>query len=335
MLRYIVRRLWFGIFVLIGVSVLTFIISHVIPGDPAAAAAGFGAPPEQIEMIRKQYGLDRSLPEQYFRYISGLFRGDLGRAIVTKQPVVSDLKKYLPATMELTFGGATIALLLALPLGIAAGLHHQSFIDHVTRVLSTLAAATPLFWAGFLLQLLFYKSLGLLPAIGRLDIGALPPPTVTGFYTIDSLVAGDYRLFWNALYHLILPSFCLSWQMLAIMSRTLRSTLLEVLNKDFIRVARAKGLRERTITWRHAIPHTLIPLVTIFVMYIGRLLSGAIVTETIFSWPGVGSYAVRAIMGLDFPAIMGVATVVSVLFVFLNLLVDLLYPILDPRIQYE
>lgn len=335
MARYIVRRFLLGIFVLLGVSILTFLISHVIPGDPAAAAAGIGAPPEQIEMIRRQYGLDRSLPEQYLRYLTGLFRGDLGQSIVTKQPVVSDLKKYLPATIELTAGGASFALLFAIPLGLVAGLHPRSFIDHVSRVLSTLAAATPLFWAGFLLQLLFYKALTLLPATGRLDVGLTPPPAVTGFYTIDSLVAGDYELFKDAAHHLILPSFCLSWQMLAIMSRTLRSTLLEVLGQDFIRVARAKGLRERAVTWRHALPHTLIPLVTVFGTYIGLLLSGAIVTETIFSWPGVGYYVVRAIMALDFAAIMGVVTVVSLMFVFLNLLVDFLYPVLDPRIRYE
>jgi len=335
MVRYIVRRSLLGILVLFGVSLLTFFISHVIPGDPAAAAAGLGAPPEQIEMIRKQYGLDRPLPEQYVHYLAGIVRGDLGESIVTKRPVASDLRKYMPATIELTLGGAIFALIFAIPLGIVAGLNHKSLIDHVTRVLSTVAAATPLFWAGFLLQLLFYKGLGLLPATGRLDVGISPPPTVTGFYTIDSLLAKDLDLFRDTLHHLILPSFCLSWQMLAIMSRTLRSTLLEVLNQDFIRVARAKGLRERVVTYRHAIPHTLIPLVTVFGTYVGLLLSGAIVTETIFSWPGVGSYAVRAIVSLDFAAIMGVVTVVSVLFVGLNLIVDFLYPILDPRIRYE
>lgn len=271
MFRYMARRLLFGILVLVGASTITFAISHLIPGDPVTLAAGFDAAPETIAAIRKEYGFDRSVPEQYFVYVRSLLRGDLGYSIATRRRVADDLRVYLPATIGLTLSGATIAVTGAAFLGTLSALHSNQLIDHVGRVVSVLGAATPQFWGGLILQLVFYKVLGVLPATGRLEVGVSPPPTVTGLYTIDSLLVGDLGLFVDAVRHLILPSFVLSWQMLAILSRTLRSCLLEVLNRDYIRVAHAKGLSQRTVTWRHAMPNALIPVVTVFGTFLGML----------------------------------------------------------------
>ena len=334
MQAYIIRRGALSLLVLMGVSVVTFIISHIIPGDPAAVIAGFDATPETIQAIREKYGLDRPLPEQYILYVRGLLSGDLGTSMSSLRPVASDLRQYLPATIELTLGAAMISLVVGLPLGMVSALRSNQPVDHVARVLSIFMAGAPVFWAGLILQLVFFKWLHLLPATGRLDVGVAPPPRVTGLYTIDSLLIGDLGLFIDAVRHLILPSWVLSWSTLALLSRTLRSTMLEVTRKDYVRTAVSKGLTPRQVTLRHVLPNSLIPVVTLFGTSLCNLLAGAVVTETIFSFHGIGYYVYRAIVYLDVPSILGITTAICVLFVLMSLVVDLMYPVLDPRIRY-
>lgn len=332
---YIVRRFLMAVAVLVGMSVLTFIISHAVPGDPVSLAAGPHAGPEQIENLRREMGFDRPMPVQYVTYMKGLLHGDLGTSVETRRPIAQELKAYLPATVELSVFALIISILVGIPLGIMSAVKKNSPLDHFSRVTCLLGASTPIFWLGLLLQLFLYKELGLLPIGSRIGMGINPPTHITGLYLLDSLLSLDWVAFKSSLIHLILPSFTLGYAAMAVFTRMTRSSVLEVLGADYIRTARAKGLKERIVIYKHALRNAILPVLTLIGLQFASLLGGAVLTETIFSWPGIGNYGVHAIMTLNFPAIMGVTLIITVIFVFINLVTDICYALADPRIVYK
>ncbi len=331
---YVLRRILTLILVLIGMSLLTFTVTRMIPADPARAAAGMDASLETLEAVRHDLGLDRPLPEQYWRYISGVLRGDLGVSFMNRQPVMDDIRQFLPASIELAVASILICVPLGVVLGVITALKAGSWTDAITRIFAILGVSIPIFWLALLLQLLFYRELHWFPAAGRLSVQFSAPPTVTGMYLVDTLLARDWGAFRSALQHIILPAVTLAVANVAVITRITRSSLLEVLSADYVRTARAKGLAEWRVLGRHALKNAMVPVVTIIGLQLGALIAWVFLVETIFSWPGIGSYMVRAIMDSDFNAVMGVTLVTSFIYVVINLLVDLSYLLLDPRIRY-
>jgi peptide/nickel transport system permease protein len=319
---------------MIGVSLITFAISHLVPGDPAVVALGDRAHDEQIQAFRHAYGLDRPVPEQYVIYVKGLLTGDLGISIATRRPVAQDLRQFFPATLELSLAALVIAVILGIPAGIWSAIYRNRLPDHLVRVFSLVGGSLPIFWLGLLAIGLFYSQLGWLPAGGRIDNFILPPQTITGLYTIDSFLTGNMPAFRSSVQHLLLPAFVLGYFSTAVIARMMRSSMLEILNQDYLRTARAKGLKERVVILRHGFRNALIPTLTIIGITFGSLLSGAVLTETIFSWPGLGGYATQAAIGLDFPAVMGVTLLAAIIYPLANLIVDLSYVWLDPRLRH-
>jgi len=334
LLNYTLKRFFYAVPVLVGVTFLVFIISHAIPGDPARMMAGQKASREAVENIRRSLGLDRPLPEQYLRYLGGLLKGDLGKSIRNQRPVLEDLRDFFPATLELTLVSMLFCIAVGLPLGIVSAVRRNRPIDHMARVFSVFGVSMPVFWLGLMLLLLFYRHLGWLPGSGRLDVMMTPPSPVTGMVLIDTLMEGNWGKFANALSHIFLPAFCLSYVYLAILTRIVRSSMITAMGQEFITTARANGISEIRVILKHGLKNALIPTVTITGLSIGELLGGAILTETIFDWPGMGKYVVDSVNFLDFPAIMGFTLVVSLIYVIVNLLVDVLYAFLDPQIRY-
>lgn len=326
------KRLLGLLLVVVGVSLITFTISHLIPGDPARLIAGDRASDAIVQNIRHQLGLDLPLYQQYGRYMLDLLHGDLGTSIRTSRPVLEDLQTFFPATLELALAALLLSVLVGVPLGVLSAVYHNRFIDQIARTLAVTGISTPAFWLGLGLILLFYGNLGWLPGSGRLDEGLEPPPTISSFYLIDSLLAGDIPLFFNALQHLILPAVTLGFVNLGVVARQIRSAMLDQLGEDYIRTARAYGLSRWAVILRHALPNALIPSVTVLGLTLGDLLYGAVLTETVFAWPGMGAYVVKSIQALDFPAVMGFAILVSFIYVLLNMAIDLLYRVIDPRI---
>ncbi|MGR7447424.1 ABC transporter permease [Klebsiella aerogenes] len=325
------QRCWGLILVVAGVCVITFIISHLIPGDPARLLAGDRASDEIVRHIRQQLGLDLPLWQQFARYVDALLHGDLGTSIRTGRPVLEDLKTFFPATLELAFCALLIALLVGIPLGVLSAVYRNRWTDHLVRLMALTGISTPAFWLGLGVIVLFYGKLDWLPGSGRLDDWFDPPTRVSGFYLLDSLLEGNIEVFFNALLHLILPAATLAFVHLGIVARQIRSAMLEQLNEDYIRTALASGLPKFTIVVRYALPNALIPSITVLGLALGDLLYGAVLTETVFAWPGMGAYVVSSIQALDFPAVMGFAIVVSFAYVLVNLVVDLLYLWIDPR----
>ena len=325
------QRCWGLVLVVAGVCVITFIISHLSPGDPARLLAGERASDEIVQHIRHQLGLDLPLWQQFARYVSALLHGDLGTSIRTGRPVLEDLKAFFPATLELAFCALAIALVVGIPLGVLSAVYRNRWTDHLVRLLALTGISTPAFWLGLGVIVLFYGKLNWLPGSGRLDDWLDPPAHVTGFYLLDSLLAGDTEVFINAVQHLILPAATLAFVHLGIVARQIRSAMLEQLGEDYIRTALASGLPRWTIILRYALPNALIPSVTVLGLALGDLLYGAVLTETVFAWPGMGAWVVTSIQALDFPAVMGFAIVVSFAYVLVNLIVDLLYLWIDPR----
>lgn len=323
------------VLVLLGVSVLTFFIAHVVPGDPVLVALGEHAREEQIVAYRRAYGLDRPVPVQYAVYMSRLTRGDLGISIRTRRPVADDLQEFLPATIELSSAAWLVALLLGIPAGILSAVFKDRTFDHLSRLGALIGASFPVFWLGLLLLGAFYYRLRWLPGPGRLDVVMSPPQLRTGLLLVDAVLAGDWEALRNALRHLVLPALTLGLFSTAVIARMTRSAMLEVLYQDYIRTARAKGLREWRVVALHALKNAMIPTLTIIGISFGSLLSGAVLTETIFAWPGLGRYATASAISLDFPAVMGVTLVVAVVYTQVNLVVDLIYARLDPRVRYE
>ncbi|MDO6409425.1 ABC transporter permease [Pantoea phytobeneficialis] len=326
------QRCWGLLLVVAGVCVITFIISHLIPGDPARMLAGDRASEAIVQHIRQQLGLDQPLWVQFGRYVMALLHGDLGTSIRTGRPVLEEMRTFFPATLELACCALLLALLIGIPLGVLSAVYRNRWLDHLVRLLAITGISTPAFWLGLGVIVLFYGHLQLLPGGGRLDDWLDPPARITGFYTIDALLAGDSEVFFNALQHLILPSLTLAFVHLGIVARQIRGAMLEQLSEDYIRTARASGLPNRVIILRYALPNALIPSVTVLGLALGDLLYGAVLTETVFAWPGMGAWVVASIQALDFPAVMGFAVVVSFVYVLVNLAVDLIYLWIDPRI---
>jgi len=333
-LGFLLRRIVGIAAVMIGVSVITFAISHVIPADPVAAALGDHATDAQIAQFRAEYHLDRPLPEQYVTYATGILRGDLGKSIRTRRSVAEDLADSFPATLELSFAALLISIVLGVPAGVWSAISRGRLPDLVVRVLSLAGGSLPVFWLGLIVIGLFYYQLGWFPGGGRLDTFVPPPPTRTGLYVLDSILAGDLTALRSSLVHLVLPALTLGYFSTAVIARMTRSSMLEVLGQDYMRTARAKGLREPVIVLRHALRNALIPTITIIGLTFGSLLSGAVLTETIFSWPGLGRYATASAVSLDFPAVLGVTLLAAVVYPVANLVVDVAYYWLDPRIQH-
>ncbi|WP_347241184.1 ABC transporter permease [Thermus sp.] len=334
MAAYAVKRLFYALFVGLGITFVTFFVSQVIPIDPAAAALGENAREEQIREFRERYGLDRPLLVQYGLYLKRLLQLDLGRSLRTGRPVAEDLKEFFPATLELALSAFLVALVLGLPAGVWAALRQNRPPDLLIRLLALLLGSTPVFFLAIFLLDLLHRKMGLLPGPGRLDPFLIPPPVVTGMVTLDALLARDWTAFRDALAHLVLPAFVLGSASAALLARMTRAAMLEVLSQDYIRTTWAKGLSERQVVLRHALKNAALPVLTLLGGLLGGLLSGAVLTETIFSWPGLGRYVTQSATSLDLPAVMGVTLLVGVVYSLLNLLVDLLYALLDPRIRY-
>jgi peptide/nickel transport system permease protein len=331
---YIVRRLVWLVFVVLGMTLIVFVVTHLIPADPATIAAGQGASADSIRAIREEFGLDRPLHEQYWLYLQGLFRGNLGRSILTGRPVLDDIRERFPATLELALVATFVSVVLGVLLGTLSAVLRDSHTDNAIRVLSLLWVGMPEFWFALMLQIIFFGKLGLLPAGGRTAIEVAAPPRVTGMFTVDALLALDFGTFLNVLKHLVLPVTALALVRMAELVRITRSGMLEVLQQDYVRTARAKGLSGRSVLFGHALKNAALPIITIVGIQFGYLLGGTVLIEAIFLWPGIGRYAVHSIQNVDFQAVMGVAVILSALFVVVNLLVDLLYTAVDPRIRY-
>jgi dipeptide transport system permease protein len=336
MLRQIGKRLSTAIPSVIGVIIVTFLLTRVLPGDTAAYFAGPAATPQAIEEIRKSLGLDRPLPEQFVRYVRDLARGDFGTSLTTGQPVITDIAQRLPASAELTLLGLIISIAIAVPLGITAAVKQGSIIDHACRVIATAGVSLPVFFTGLILVYVFYFILGFAPApLGRLDIFYSTPPHLTGFYLIDSLIAGDVEVFSAALSQLILPAATLAIFSLAPITRMTRASMLAVLSSDFVRTARANGLSPRMMIVTYAFRNAMLPVVTTLGMVFSFLLGANVLVEKVFAWPGIGSYAIEALIASDFAPIQGFVLTMAIMYVLLNLAIDLLYGVIDPRVRLE
>lgn len=332
--RLIVRRLIFLVFVLFGLSLITFTLSHLVPADPARMIAGPRASKSAVEKIRKDYGLDKPVPIQYINYVKGVVQLDFGKSFSSRKPVREDLKRYLPATIELGLYAFIIATAVGIPLGVASAVKRDTLIDHVARFVSISGLALPVFWLALVVQFVFFGKLGWLPDGQRLPVNVDPPRSITSLYTIDALLTGNWHVLKIAVEHLLMPVCVLAYGSLAVVTRMVRGGMLEVLNQDYIRTARAKGLGQSTVVTRHALKNALLPTVTSLGLQIGLLLSGAFLVEIVFSWPGIGRYAVKAIESVDYNAIMATTLIIALIFVLMNLVVDLAYLFLDPRISY-
>ena len=336
MLRQIGKRLATAIPSLIGVIIVTFLLTRVLPGDPAAYFAGPAASPQAIEEIRKSLGLDKSLPEQFARYVTDLSRGDFGKSLTTGQTVLKDIQARLPASAELTLLGLIVSMLIAVPFGILAAVKQGSIIDHACRVVATAGVSLPVFFTGLLLVYVFYFILGWSPApLGRLDAFSSAPKHVTGFYLIDSLVAGDLETFRAALAQLALPTITLAIFSLAPITRMTRASMLAVLSSDFVRTARASGLSPRMVIVTYAFRNAMLPVVTTLGMVFSFLLGANVLVEKVFAWPGIGSYAIEALIASDFAPVQGFVLTMAIMYVLLNLTIDMLYGVIDPRVRLE
>lgn len=334
--RYIVRRLLNLIPVLFGITLLVFLFLHLIPGDPAIVMLGDRATPDQVEALRERMGLNEPLPLQYLAFLGNLVRFDLGSSIFTGVPIIREILIRWPATFELSVAAMLIALVLGIPAGVLAAVRKNSWLDNLTMSGSLIGVSMPVYWLGLLLVYLFAVNLQWLPPSGRISVDAgLSFEPITGFYLFDTLIQGDFAAFQDVLAHLALPALTLSTIPLAILARITRSAMLEVLSQDYIRTARAKGLLELRVIFKHALKNAMLPVITIVGLEFGTLLGGAILTETIFSWPGIGKWIYEGILSRDYPVVQGGVIFVATAFVLINLLVDLSYALLDPRIQYK
>jgi peptide/nickel transport system permease protein len=335
MAAFILRRLGGLVFVMFGVTLLTFFLAQLVPADPAGAALGSNAREEQIAAYRQQLGLDEPVVVQYGIYMSRLLQGDLGNSIRTRRAVADDLRDFLPATVELTLAAMLVTLTIGIPLGIIAALRRNTWIDGGARILALIGGAMPIFYVGLVLLGIFYRQLQWLPGPGRLDSTLQPPTQVTGLYTVDALLTGNLPVFTNAVAHLILPAITLGLFSTAVLLRMTRSSMLEMLGQDYVRTAKAKGLGQRLVISRHVFKNALPPILTIVGILFGSLLSGAVLTETIFNWPGIGRYATTSVTTLDYPAVMGVALVAAIIYPLANTLVDIGYSVIDPRVRAD
>jgi peptide/nickel transport system permease protein len=336
MLGMVLKRLMLAIPSLIGVVIVTFLLTRALPGDPAAYFAGPAATQEAVDQIRKQLGLDQPLPQQFVRYVKDLARGDMGVALTTGQPVAAEIMSRLPASAELTLLGLIVSVLIAVPLGILAATNPGSLLDHTCRIVTTAGVSLPVFFTGLLLVYFFYYLLGVAPApLGRLDVYFSAPPQVTGFYLIDSLIARDGETFVASLKQLILPAATLAIFALAPIARMTRASMLAVLGSEFVRTAKASGLSPSTVVVTYAFRNAMLPVITTLGMVFSFLLGANVLVEKVFAWPGIGSYAVEALIASDFAPVQGFVLTMAVMYVVLNLLIDILYGLIDPRVRIE
>jgi peptide/nickel transport system permease protein len=331
-LRFLVRRLLLLVPILIGVSLLVFFWIRALPGGPAESLLGERATPQAIAQIERQYGLDEPVPVQYWRYVQNVAEGDLGTSVTTRRPVVDELRERFPATVELAVAAMLFAVVFGIPLGYVAAKHYGTPIDHASLVASLLGISIPVFVLGILLKYVFAVQLGWLPTVGRLSV-LIQLDHPTNFYMLDAIITGNMEALWDVLKHLVLPAIALGSIPLAIIARITRAAVLDVLNEDYVRTARAKGVAPHIVDSRHIFRNAMLPIVTIVGLQVGLLLSGAVLTETVFAWPGVGTWLVDAISDRNYPVLQGGILFLSIIFVVVNLLVDLSYALVNPRIR--
>jgi len=336
MTKLLLSRLATAIPSIVGVIVVTFALTRLLPGDPAAYFAGMAASPQAIAEIRTKLGLDKTLPEQFVAYVVDLAHGNLGNSLSTGQPVVAEIANRLPASAELTLVALLVAVAIAIPLGVLAAVKQGTWIDHLCRIVTTAGVSLPVFFTGLLFAYLFYYVLQIAPApTGRLDVFLSAPKDITGFYLIDSLLTGNLETFWGALRQLALPAISMAVFSLAPLARMTRGSMLAVLGSDFVRTARASGLSPGTIVFTYAFRNAVLPVITTLGMVFSFLLGANVLVETVFAWPGIGLYAVNALITSDYAPVQGFVLAMAVLYIALNLLIDLLYGLVDPRVRLE
>ncbi|UCI28635.1 ABC transporter permease [Mesorhizobium sp. B2-8-5] len=335
MLNYILRRSIAMPFILLGIVTMAFLLTAITKGDPLTAVVSEQQMnnPEIVAAARQRWGLDRPLPERYLIYVGNLLKGDMGTSFVTRRPVSADLVARLPATFELVIAAMIIGSVIGIVFGLLAAYYRDTAIDQGARIFSLFGSSVPIFWLGLALLFLLSVKYQILPGPGRIDPRLSPPPVVTGFMTIDTLLAGNFAAFKDALAHLVLPSVVLGWTVAGTISRLVRANMLEVMEREFILTARAKGAGEMRVVLRHAFRNILVPVLTVISYSFAYLITGAVLTEAVFAWPGMGSYAVTAARSLDFPAIIGVTIVGGVMFLITNLLTDIAYVLANPRVR--
>jgi peptide/nickel transport system permease protein len=333
--RFVARRLGALVALSIGITFIAFALTQLVPGDPIRANLGqiAQADPQAVAAFRHHYGLDKPLPIQYLTYLEHLAHGDLGESEETHDSVRHDLAQFIPATAELAITSMVIAVVLGVGLGVLAAVRRNRLTDHILRFISLGGISVPTFWLALLCLYVFFFKLNWVPGGGRLDPGVLQPPQVTGFYTIDSLLAGQWATFWDAVQHLILPALVLALFNVGLLTRYTRSAVLEVIEDEYVQAARAKGLPERTVVSRHVLRAAMTSLVTVIGLAFANVLTGSVLVENIFAWPGIGQYAYHSSTSLDLPAIMGVSLFVALVYITINFVVDVLYGVIDPRIR--
>jgi peptide/nickel transport system permease protein len=332
MLRFVVRRLLLLIPILIGLSILVFFWIRALPGSPATTLLGERATSEAIDAINEQYGLNKPLHVQYFAYLGSVVRLDFGHSVTSRRPVVDEFKQRFPATIELAFAAMVFSVFLGIPLGFLAAKRYGGFFDHFSLFASLLGISIPIFVLAIILKYIFAVRLGLLPTVGRISV-LIDLEHPTNFYLLDALLARNLAAFWDVTQHLILPAIALGSIPLAIIARITRASVLDVQNEDYVRTARAKGVDPRTVDTRHILRNAMLPIVTIIGLQMGLLLSGAVLTETVFAFPGIGTWLVEAIKARNYPVLQGGILFIAVVFVLVNLIVDLSYGFLNPRIR--
>lgn len=333
MLGYALRRILLVIPVFIGLSIIVFAIVRLLPGDPVGLAAGPNATKEELAAYAREYGLDRPLVAQYWSYATGLLRGDWGISIFTRRPVAEDLKAFLPATLELVIAAMLIAVAIGIPVGLASAVYRDRWPDYVSRTVALGAISMPRFFLGLLLQLAFAMGLGWLPLSGRFPLIEEPPPFLTGFLTIDSIASGNWSALLLSLQHLALPATAMSLSPLAAITRMMRASTIETMQQDYVLTERALGLSQRLIVWKYVLRNAMSATLTVIGLYFGWLLGGTVLVETVFDWPGIGLYATKSILTQDFMPIIGVTLCIGMLFVTVNLIVDLLYGVINPKVR--
>jgi peptide/nickel transport system permease protein len=332
--RYLLQRVLLTIPTLFGVTLIAFALVYLLPGNPAVVKAGPLSTPEHIREMERQMGLDRPVAVQYWRYVSGLARGNLGESHSTGRPVLEDFVQRLPATLELTLASLVVAVLIGIPLGVLSAVHRDTVLDHASRLLGVGGVALPSFWTGLLLVYVFFYLLGMAPApLGRLSPEVTAPPRLTGLYVLDAVLAGHGRALASALHHLMLPAVTLGLAAMAPLTRMVRATMLEILESDFVKAAWAAGLPRRRVIYGDALRNALIPVITLLGVIFGFLMAGNAVVEMVFAWPGIGNYAVTSLMTKDPGPIQSFVLFVAVMYVMVNLIVDLVYGLVDPRIR--
>ncbi|MDT8715874.1 ABC transporter permease [Clostridium sp. 19966] len=333
MLKYIIKRILLLIPVLLGVSILVFLVMHVFAPDPTSVILGQHATADQVAKLRQTLGLNDPLYLQYWNFLKGILTGNMGESLTTHTSVAKEILTRLPATIELTLAAIILASIFGIIIGIISAVKKNSIIDYISTIGSLIGVSMPIFWLGLMMIILFANVFRILPPSGRITIG-YEPDKITGLYILDSILTGDTDAFVDSVKHIIMPALALSLYSMAIIARMTRSTMLETIKQDYIRTARAKGLSESTVVGKHALRNALIPIVTVIGLQLGSLLGGAVLTETVFSWPGIGSYIIDSILKSDYPVVQGAVLILAVIFVIVNLLVDVLYAYLDPRIKY-